>query len=66
MYCEKIFSKIRGNHFKRYITCANYEFKCSVFEIFVNKVIQNYYVNGVFIQYCLLILIIYKLNFNSK
>ena len=25
-YYKKIISKIGGNHFKRYITCANYEF----------------------------------------
>ena len=42
---QKIFSKICGNHFKRYITCANYDFfyfqKCSVFKIFVNKVVRK-------------------------
>ena len=41
---QKIFSKIGGNHFKRYITHANYEFiysKYSVFEIFANKGFQK-------------------------
>ena len=41
----KIFLKIGGNHFKRYITCANYEFyfrkMLSVFKFFVNKVIRK-------------------------
>ena len=38
---QKDILKIGGNHFKRYITCANYELlfskMLSVFEIFVNR-----------------------------
>ena len=41
----KIFSKNGGNHFKRYIMCANYELLFSkmllVFKIFVNELIQK-------------------------
>ena len=49
---EKIFLRIGGNHFKRYITYANYDFyvrqMLSIFEIFVNKVIQKL----LHIEYC--------------
>ena len=41
IYRAVLFLKLGGNHFKRYITYANYEFlfqkMLSVFEIFVNK-----------------------------
>ena len=46
---QKLFLKIRGNHFKSYTTCANFKEiqifnfqKClTVFKFFVNKVIQK-------------------------
>ena len=44
-YYKKIFSKIGGNHFKKYATCANYDFlfskMFSVFETCVNNVVRK-------------------------
>ena len=37
-YYEKLFLKIGENHFKRYITCANYEFLFSKYSKKINLV----------------------------